>query len=177
MTIWQSIWLYLTKKLSMFLSRLNEMSGGCEKIAPVSGSFWSNLKFLRIMDLTEWLWGWNVRVNGMRSECSFCDVCSDDCLQKTVFWKSCVMSHQYSRVEFQMAMGYFCLQCLPPISMRDPSDKKNKSSDCWKGIAGVTAPREPNVFNNLILCDASLKTRHFTIRTQRAKTERPAIYD
>ena len=31
------------------------------------------------MDLTEWLWGWNVRVNGMRSECSFCDVCSDDC--------------------------------------------------------------------------------------------------
>ena len=45
----------LTKKLPMFLSRLNEMSGGCEKIVPVSGSFWSNLKFLRIMDLTEWL--------------------------------------------------------------------------------------------------------------------------
>ena len=45
----------LTKKMPMFLSRLNEMSGGCEKIVPVSGSFWSNLKFLRIMDLTEWL--------------------------------------------------------------------------------------------------------------------------
>ena len=45
----------LTKKLPMFLSRLNEMSGGCEKIVPVSGSFWSNLKFFRIMDLTEWL--------------------------------------------------------------------------------------------------------------------------
>ena len=29
----------LTKKLPMFLSRLNEMSGGCEKIVPVSGSF------------------------------------------------------------------------------------------------------------------------------------------
>ena len=28
----------------MFLSRLNEMSGGCEKIVPVSGSFWSNYK-------------------------------------------------------------------------------------------------------------------------------------
>jgi len=46
---------HLTKKLPMFLSRLNEMSGGCEKIVPVSGSFYSNLKFLRIMDLTEWL--------------------------------------------------------------------------------------------------------------------------
>ena len=29
----------------MFLSRWNEISGGCEKILPVSGSFWSNLKF------------------------------------------------------------------------------------------------------------------------------------
>ena len=33
----------LTKKLPTFLSRLNEISGGCEKILPVSGSFWSNL--------------------------------------------------------------------------------------------------------------------------------------
>ena len=38
----------LTKKLPTFLSRLNEISGGCEKILPVSGSFWSNLKLLRI---------------------------------------------------------------------------------------------------------------------------------
>jgi len=53
---WSLVWNeLLTKKLSMFLSRVNEMSGGCEKIVPVSGSFWSNLKFLRIMDLTEWL--------------------------------------------------------------------------------------------------------------------------
>ena len=36
----------------MFLSRLNEISGGCEKIVPVSESFWSNLKFLRMIDLT-----------------------------------------------------------------------------------------------------------------------------
>ena len=34
----------------MFLSRLNEISGGCEKIVPVSESFWSNLKFLRMID-------------------------------------------------------------------------------------------------------------------------------
>ena len=53
---WSSVWNeLLTKKLPMFLSRLNEMSGRCEKILLVSGSFWSNLKFLRIMDLTEWL--------------------------------------------------------------------------------------------------------------------------
>jgi len=49
---WSLVW---NELLPMFLSRLNEMSGGCEKIVPVSGSFWSDLKFLRIMDLTEWL--------------------------------------------------------------------------------------------------------------------------
>ena len=38
----------LTRKLPTFLSRLNEISGGCEKIAPVSGSFCSILKLLRI---------------------------------------------------------------------------------------------------------------------------------
>ena len=37
--------------LPMFLSRLNESSGGCEKIVPVSESFWSSLKFLRLIDL------------------------------------------------------------------------------------------------------------------------------
>ena len=37
----------LTKKLSRFLSRLNKISGGCEKILPVLGSFWSNLKLLK----------------------------------------------------------------------------------------------------------------------------------
>ena len=35
----------------MLLSRLNEISGGCEKIVPVSESFWSNLQFLRMIDL------------------------------------------------------------------------------------------------------------------------------
>ena len=47
--VWSAL---LTKKLSTFLSRLNEISGGCEKILPVSGSFWSNLKLLRMMLLT-----------------------------------------------------------------------------------------------------------------------------
>ena len=41
-----------TKKLPTFLSRLNEISGACEKILPVSGSFSSNLKLLRMMILT-----------------------------------------------------------------------------------------------------------------------------
>ena len=53
---WSLVWNeLLTKKVPMFLSHLNEISGGCEKIVLLSGSFWSNLKFLRIMDLTEWL--------------------------------------------------------------------------------------------------------------------------
>ena len=66
---WSLVWNeLLTKKLPMFLSHLNGISGGCEKIVPVSHvseSFWSNLKFLRMIDLSVWLWGWNVRVNGM----------------------------------------------------------------------------------------------------------------
>ena len=42
---WSLVWNeLLTKKLPMFLSRLNEISGGCEKIVPVSESFWSSLK-------------------------------------------------------------------------------------------------------------------------------------
>ena len=45
----------LTKNLPMLLSRLNEISRSCEKIVPVSESFWSNLKFLRMIDLTAWL--------------------------------------------------------------------------------------------------------------------------
>ena len=69
---WSLVWsVLLTKRLPMFLSRLNEISGGYEKIVPVSESFWSNLKFLRMIDLTAWLWGWNVRVNGMQSVFSF----------------------------------------------------------------------------------------------------------
>ena len=77
---WSLVWNeLLTKKLPMLLSRLNEISGGCEKIVTVSESFWSNLKFLRIIDLTAWLWRWNVRVNGMRSVFSFSVVFSADC--------------------------------------------------------------------------------------------------
>ena len=50
--VWKAL---LTKQLPMFLSRLNEINGGCEKILPVSGSFRSNLKFFRMMDFTAWL--------------------------------------------------------------------------------------------------------------------------
>ena len=42
--------LVLNALLTKF-SRLNEINGGCEKILPVSGSFQSNFKFLR-MDFT-----------------------------------------------------------------------------------------------------------------------------
>ena len=44
----------LTRKLPTLLSRLNEISGGCEKLTPVSGSFCNILKLLRMMDFT-WL--------------------------------------------------------------------------------------------------------------------------
>ena len=42
----------LTKKLPTYLSLLNEIRGGCEKILPVSGSLWSNLKLLKMIPLT-----------------------------------------------------------------------------------------------------------------------------
>ena len=45
----------LTRKLPTFLSRLNEISGGCEKLTPVSGSFCNILKLLRMMDFTRLL--------------------------------------------------------------------------------------------------------------------------
>ena len=46
---------FLTRKLPTFLSRLNEISGGCEKITLVSGSFCNILKLFRMMALTELL--------------------------------------------------------------------------------------------------------------------------
>ena len=42
----------LHRELPTFLSRLNEISGGCENILSVSGSVWSNLKLLRMILLT-----------------------------------------------------------------------------------------------------------------------------
>ena len=82
---WSLVWNeLLTKKLPMFLSRLSEISRGCEKIVPFSESFWSNLKFLRMIDFTAWLWGWNVRVNRMRSVFSSSAVCSADC--RSICW-------------------------------------------------------------------------------------------
>ena len=41
----------------MFFSRLNEICGSCEKVLAVSGSFWSNLKFFKMMLLTVYLCG------------------------------------------------------------------------------------------------------------------------
>ena len=74
----------LTKKLPMFLSCLNEISVSWKKIVPVFESFLSNLQFLRMIDLSAWLWGRNVRVNGMWSIFSFWAVCSADC--RSIFW-------------------------------------------------------------------------------------------
>ena len=68
----------LTRKLPTFLSRLNEISGDCENVAPVSGSFCSILKLLRMMAFY-WVIV-RVKCEGEWS-ChffSFCDVCSAD---------------------------------------------------------------------------------------------------
>ena len=40
--------------------------------------------FLRMIDLTAWLWGWNVRVNGMQSVFSFSAVFNADC--RSICW-------------------------------------------------------------------------------------------
>ena len=82
---WSLVWNeLLTKKLPMFLSRLNEISGGFETIVSVSESFLSHLDFLRMKDLSAWLWGRNMRVNGMRSVFSFSAVCNADC--RSICW-------------------------------------------------------------------------------------------
>ena len=82
---WSLVWNeLLTKKLPMFLSRLSEIGGGCEKIVPDSESFWSHLKFLKMIDLTASLCRCNVRMNGMRSVFSFSAVCNCDC--QSICW-------------------------------------------------------------------------------------------
>ena len=48
----------LTRKLPLFLSRLNEISGGREKMCLVSGSLRRILKFLRMTFLTARFCGW-----------------------------------------------------------------------------------------------------------------------
>ena len=108
----------LTKKLPTFLSRLNEISGGCEKILPVSGSFWSNLKLLRMMLLTAWLWGWKVRVNGILSFLSFCDVCSDDC--RSNCWVSVWVS-EWGSSTWLSSLTSGCYTQLWSHSHRSPS--------------------------------------------------------
>ena len=44
----------LTRKLPTFLSRLNEISGGCEKNAPVSGSFCTFSRHFFLGTLSHW---------------------------------------------------------------------------------------------------------------------------
>ena len=65
----------LTKKLPKFLSRLNEMSGGRENMCLVSGSLRRILK-LRMTFLIARFCGWLMRVNGILSVSSFCEVFS-----------------------------------------------------------------------------------------------------
>ena len=70
---WSLVWNeLLTKTLPMFLSRLNEISGGA------------------------WLWGWNVRVNGMRSLFSFSAVRNAD--RRSICWAPLEQQKQDSHV-------------------------------------------------------------------------------
>ena len=48
----------LTRKVPMFLSRLNEISGGRGKMYFLWGSLWRILKFLRMTFLTARFCGW-----------------------------------------------------------------------------------------------------------------------
>ena len=60
----------LTSEFLRFRSRLNETSGGLEKIGAVSGSDCRILKFLRTAFLAAKLLGWKVSVKGIRSSLS-----------------------------------------------------------------------------------------------------------
>ena len=66
----------LTRKLPMFLSRLNEISGGRGNMCLVSRSLRRILKALRMTFLTAKFCGWWVRVNGILLVSWFCDVSS-----------------------------------------------------------------------------------------------------
>ena len=78
----------LTKKLSMFLSRLNEMSGGRENIC--FGVISKNCEVFKndIFDCKLlWMVG-NVRVNGIMSVSSFSAVCS--AVSRSISWARCL---------------------------------------------------------------------------------------
>ena len=64
----------LTRKLPTFLSRLNEISGGCEKNCT---SFRIILQYFKVVKDDGFYCG-IVRVNGILSFFSFCDVYSAD---------------------------------------------------------------------------------------------------
>ena len=62
---WLLVWnALLTRKLPMFLSRLNEISGGCEKILPVSGSYMSNTT-TRVACMVSWRMEMCVKPHGL----------------------------------------------------------------------------------------------------------------
>ena len=60
----------------MFLSRLNEISGGCEKIESVSESFRSYLNFLRMINLTAQLTLVEVHFTCTSTNVIYCITCT-----------------------------------------------------------------------------------------------------
>ena len=127
---WSLVWsVLLTKRLPMFLSRLNEISAGYEKIVLVSESFWSNLNFLRMVDLTAWLWGWNVKVNGMQSVFSFSAVCSADC-RSILLGTVVARLNDRNRIATSIKKLAHCLRFFGKI--RVVTTKRTKSQKLWK---------------------------------------------
>ena len=104
-----------------------------KKIVPFSESFWSNLKqFLRMIDLTAWLWGWNVRVNGMRSMFSFSAVWLSINYLGTVVTRL----NDRNRIATFFEKLTHCLWCFG--KSESSLHKRRSLKDCEKGMEFLT---------------------------------------
>ena len=130
--------------VSMRKSEAMRITHSCEKLSTdytlgsVSESFWSNLKFLRMMHLTAWLWGWNLRVNGMRSVFSFYYVCRAD--YRWIYWTPYLFQYKYIFTALQI-FGETSIRvcCTRKIYMQSRTciEISSQTETRWNAIRGT----------------------------------------
>ena len=141
--------------LPIFLSRLNEINGGCERTLPVTRSFLSTLKFFRMMNFTAWLWGRNVRVNGFPSLFSFADICSADC--RSICW-----ARWWLAVTTEAGLLHLWEKSHISSDFKEKSEsslQRRRSLRNWEWGMGVTPPEGSHVHLTSDTASASIYLR------------------
>ena len=166
---WSFVWnALLTKKLPMFLPGLNESSGDCENILPVSGSYWSNMEFFRMVSFTAWLRGWNVRVNGILSLFSFCDVCSADCRSISwARWWPAWKQKQDSHVCRRNRTFPLILRKNPNLHYKDDELLETENKEWYSWHVMNVKMNTTNNYENLWVCSARWCISRWLVRLKK----------